>query len=187
MKGKTIAFVGVDGSGKSTLIKNLQQLLKDKCIVQYMGCRSYEDPKLVKLLEKNNLTKIEKLYLRWLQYRCFRKRYDNAVATGKIVLFDRFVDELYINASKYNFFYVFLYKYVFPRPSCLFYLHCSVDESLHRKNDVPDSVFFRTMKVKFDNRFLKDPKCICLNSEEFTPQELTTLVYNHIIEYYNHE
>ncbi len=188
MNRKTIAILGVDGTGKSTVIKNLQQLLKDKCIVQYMGSRSYEDPRLMKILDKPRMTKFELLYSIWLRYLCFWKRYKNAVASGKIVLFDRSVDEIYINSSGvFKFVYTFLYKYAFPSPSVVIYLHCSAAESLCRKDDIPDPVAFRAMKKRFDQCFLDNPKCLCLSSEKYNPQELAELVYNYIEEHFDYE
>ena len=188
MKRKTIAILGVDGAGKSTVIENLKQLLKDKCFVQYMGSRSYEDPKLVELLGKTSMTKVEVLYSIWLRYRCFWKRYNKAVATGKIVLFDRSVDEIYINSSGlFKILYTVLYKYMFPTYSSVIYLHCSAEESLRRKNDIPNAEVFRAMKGRFDKYFLNNPKCLCLSSEEHSPQELTELAYNYIMERYGHE
>jgi len=188
MKAKTIAIIGVDGAGKSTVIQNLKQLLKDECVVQYMGSRSYEDAKLVKLLCQTSMTKVEFLYSIWLRYRCFWKRYKQAVASGKIVLFDRSVDEIYINSSGvFKLMYTVLYKYMFPSPSSLIYLHCSAEASLRRKDDIPDPDVFRAKKARFDRCFLNNPKCLCLNSEEHNPQELTKLVYNYIVEHYCHE
>lgn len=188
MKRKTIAIIGVDGSGKSTVIENLRLLLKDKCVVQYMGSRSYEDPKLEELLSQKKLTKLEQLYTIYLRYRCFRKRYNSAAATRKIVLFDRSVDEIYINSfGIFKIFYTILYKYLFPSPSCRIYLHCSVEESLHRKNDIPDPDVFRAMKARFDKSFLNNPNCLCLNSEEYDSQKLTKIAFNYIMEHCDHE
>lgn len=186
MKHKTIAILGIDGSGKSTVIENVSMRLKDKCVVKYMGSRSYEDKVLELLLNKPKHSPIEMIRLIYLRYRCFWKRYNDAVSTGKIVLFDRYIHEIFLNSiGKMRFIDTILYKYLFPTPSSLIYLYCSAEESLRRKDDIPDADVFREMKKRFDNYFLNDNDCLCLSSEEHNPQELADIVYKYIIERYD--
>lgn len=185
MKKKTIAIIGVDGTGKSTVIDNVSLRLGDNCIVKYMGSRSYEDVELEQLLTKKRMSKIELLRSIWLQYRCFWTRYNDAVRSGKIALFDRYIHEIYLNSNGvFKVIYTILYKYLYPRPSSIIYLHCSANESLRRKDDIPNPDVFRAMKSRFDNYFLGNKSCFCLNSEEHSPQELADLVYNYIVWHY---
>jgi thymidylate kinase len=181
MKYKNFAILGVDGSGKSTLIKELANKFGNKCVITYMGSRSYEDDRLETLLKKKKCTRLEFYEIIIRRYICFWKRYINSIRSRRIVLYDRYVHEIYINSSEhYKLLYTILYKYLYPSPKYTIYLYCSVEESLRRKNDIPDPIEFRKMKERFDNVFLHDRKCLCLSSEEYTPEELAEISYTFI-------
>lgn len=177
MKIKTIAVLGVDGSGKSTAVSNLVSIYGDKCIVTYMGYKDFEDPKIEKLKGKRFATPAIVLRI----YRCFWKRYLNAAHTGKIAIFDRYIHEIFINAGgrlkKIN---ILLYKYLFPRPSRMVYLYCEAEESLKRKSDIEDADEFIEMKKRFDDYFLNRKGVLCLDSGVLTPEEITDRICDFI-------
>lgn len=183
---KTIAIIGVDGSGKSTLINQLQERLGEKAVTKYMGSVRFEDKRIEEYAKKKSLSIIGVIRMQLLTYKCFWDRYKSAVKSNKIVLFDRYVNERYINASgKYKVMNTILYKYLFPKPSYIFYLYCSAETSLKRKDDIPDKSVFIAMKNRFDDYYLDTKNCFCLNSDTHRAEELTDLAYNHILKLYN--
>lgn len=168
---KTIAILGVDGSGKSTAVENLSTIYGDKCSITYMGYTRFEDPRIELLRKKRHTNPITT----WLTYRCFWHRYFKALKQGDFAIFDRYVHEIFINANKslYSRINIILYKYLFPKPQKMVYLYCSSDESLRRKNDIPNPDTFIAMKKRFDNYFLNRKGVLCLDSEQLSPQEIT--------------
>lgn len=156
MRHKTIAILGVDGSGKSTAIRHVSRALGDQCVVQYMGHKDFEDPRIDEWTSRK-ASKWNSLKIIFLTYRCYRNRYDAAVASQKIVLFDRYVHEVWINSfGPRHILTTILYKYIFPQPAIIIYLHCEAEESMRRKADIPDPEVFRAMKKRFDDCFLNN-------------------------------
>ena len=170
MRKKTIAILGVDGSGKSTAINNLSKKYGERCTITYMGYTRFEDTSIEELKGKRF---VGPLYI-YRIYRCFWRRYLNATRTDKVALFDRYVHEIFINASgKYKYINILLYKYLFPKPKKMVYLYCSVEESLKRKKDIINADAFRNMKKRFDLFFLKRKGVLCLDTELLSEKEIT--------------
>lgn len=183
---KTIAIIGVDGSGKSTLIEQLQNRFGEKAVTKYMGSVRFEDNRISVLLKKNPRTFFDSFKILILTYKCFWDRYQNALKSKKIVLFDRYVNERYINSSGRNkILAAILYKYLFPKPSHFIYLYCSVETSMKRKDDIPDKDAFIAMKKRFDNFYLNNKDCFCINSDSYNSEELADLAYNNIINHFD--
>lgn len=179
---KTVALIGVDGTGKSTIINRLKELFGDEAITMYMGSVRFEDPKIEELAKKPCLSFFESVKYLFLVNKCFWGRYRGAVKTNKIVLFDRYVHERYLNATgKRKLINLVLYKYLFPRTSCIIYLYCSAETSLKRKDDIPDAEVFHAMKKRFDSCFLNSNDCLCLDTDTKSVDEITNESYNYII------
>ena len=170
MNRKSIAILGVDGSGKSTAVNNLKKVLGNQCVITYMGYKDFDDPKIETSKNKRFITPI----IVYRIYRCFWKRYLRSVRTHKIAIFDRYVHEVFLNSgSRLKLLNTILYKYLFPMPSKIVYLHCSVSESLKRKNDIPDPVVFAEMKERFDHYFMSRNSVLCLDTGELSTDEIT--------------
>ena len=183
---KTIAIIGVDGTGKSTLINQLQERLGDMAVTKYMGSVRFEDPRISEYEKKESLSIVDIIKIQLLIYKCFWNRYRSAVMTNKLVLFDRYVNERYINAKgKYKILNTLLYKCFFPKPSHIFYLYCTAETSLKRKDDIPDKSVFIAMKKRFDDYYLNKKNCFCLNSDVYSAEELTEQAYKKIIKLSN--
>ena len=71
---RTLAVVGVDGAGKSTLINNLNSILMHRSYVQYMGDKNYEFNILNSYNGAHNWIRQVLIYINML-YRFFRFRF----------------------------------------------------------------------------------------------------------------
>ena len=177
-KAKTIAIMGVDGSGKSTAVELLKNKYGSRCSVIYMGNTRFEDPRIDRLKSR----RFSRPLILLLIYRCYWKRYVKGLYQSELAIFDRYVHEIFINAGKgwYNRINAFLYKYCFPKPNIIVYLYCPAEESLRRKSDIPDSDVFVALKKRFDDYFLKNKQILCLNSSQLSPAEITEQISNFI-------
>lgn len=174
----TIAILGVDGSGKSTAVENLLKVYGKKCSITYMGFTRFEDPIIEQLEGKRNAFLLMELRI----YLCFWKRYISGCKTGDIVIFDRYVHEIFINAGS-TFFQktrAFIYKHFFPMPSKMVYLYCPVEESLRRKSDIVNPEVFVLMKQRFDDFFLGRKDILCLDTSVLSTEEITDRICDFI-------
>ena len=176
---KNITIIGVDGTGKSTVIKNLANTLEDKVAIQYMGFRSYETKRMKKYDKedetKANLIKkikmITALHYEML-YRYFKYRF-----TTKITIFDRYPYEAYINNTRgTRLLYKLLFYTTFPKPKAKYYLYCDVETSLERKADIPDASKFAKMKKRFDDIYLKDDKVCSIDTKHNNCEEVENII-----------
>ena len=180
---KSIALLGVDGSGKSTTVKALQNLLGTKCCVQYMGFREMETSWGKEYYASGKRFKFKLLpfigiYLE-MWYRYLKNRFNNY----KIIFYDRFPWEAYDNGfGKYKVLYFVLFKLLFPRPKKVYYLYCSVQTSLARKDDILNETLFINMKERFDKKY-KDKKSICsFDTDKLTTGEILDKICEDIME-----
>lgn len=177
MKNKTVALLGVDGSGKSTAVENLKALFGEKCEIIYMGYKDFDDPRITRLDGR----RVAMPFVRFLIYRCYWRRFLYGVKMNKIIIFDRYVHEVFINSTGYQkWINTLLYKYLFPKPRLIIYLHCPVSESLKRKTDIPNAENFEKMKERFDRYFLTQKGVLCLDTYDMSIEEITNTIYNHI-------
>lgn len=171
-KRKTIAILGVDGSGKSTAVENLSKIYGDACSITYMGFTRFEDPRIDRL--NNKRFGYPRILI--LVYLCFWKRYLRALQSGEFAIFDRYVHEVFINMKRgwwYNEVSRVLYKYLFPMPQKIVYLFCDAELSLKRKSDIKNPEVFMAMKKRFDDYFLNKKNVLCLDSGVLSPSEIT--------------
>ncbi|WP_050614502.1 nucleotidyltransferase family protein [Bacillus testis] len=180
---KSICLIGVDGSGKSTTVEKLNELMGEKVTVQYIGFRNYEGKWASKYNTHVPKGVIPNLICTIIVYFEMWKRYlKNRFNPQQIVLFDRFVNESYINTTGLRKIIAeLLYRYLFPRPRKIYYLHCDVTTSLARKNDILDKYQFENMKRKFDSQFLEKPDVKTYNSDKMTSDEIAKAIYNDLI------
>ncbi len=154
-KKYTIAFLGVDGSGKTTNIKNLGNYFNLNDIKYKIGnlgiyhARSFfmnflsrfvkreKNPKIAaKKLDVNytkksplkNLIRIIDIYIRYNQ--TLKKAKKKGV---KIIIFDRYFYDLILQSKK-DFFSRFLLKIV-PKPNKVFFLYSNPKELFKRKKE----------------------------------------------------
>ena len=150
-RGKVIAFIGVDGSGKSTVIKILKENFGYKTF--YLGDRSIKFSKLYKI-------KYLKLISIFIQYfeKLFRVFYIKLLTLkGKHVLTDRYYFESNVSGIK-GMIYNILYNKLFIKPDIVVVLWADSDDILKRKQEVnKDEIekFNKNMKnLPFKNKVL---------------------------------
>ena len=95
MNGRLVAFEGIDGSGKSTLVKRLPDVLQHTCSQKVFVCGERQSPvrSLIQDVGLKDLTPFEKIFLfaadRAITYeRVFLPE----MQAGSLVLWDRYVD-----------------------------------------------------------------------------------------------
>ena len=179
---RTIALLGVDGSGKSTTIKALEKTLGDGCYVQYMGFREmetkwgkewYASGKRYKLKFIPFLGVYMEMWYRYLKYR---------FKNGRIILFDRFPWEAFDNGTgKYKVMYFILFKVFFPRPKKVYYLHCPDDTSLKRKDDITNEQQFKNMKKRFDSTYMNMKNIISFDTDVLDTSQIVEQICDDIM------
>lgn len=180
---KSIAILGVDGSGKSTLVQALKQLLDEKCCVQYMGFREMETFWGKEYYASGKRFKFKLMpfigvYIE-MWYRYIKNRFHNY----RIVLYDRFPWEAYDNAfGKYKVIYFILFKMFFPRPKKVYYLYCSVETSLKRKDDILNKEIFVNMKKRFDKKYKNQKSIKSFDTDECTTEEILEIICSDIMD-----
>lgn len=181
MSNRSICILGVDGSGKSTTTLELNKILGNKSIIQYMGFKEYELHFVKKHFLKNkssnfyNLKSIVYMYFEmWKRY--FKNRFSN-----NLIIYDRFPWEAVINNKGIaKFLYFIEFKILFPRPKKLYYLHCLLETSLSRKDDIPDKNKFLIMKNNFDKAYLNKKKIKAFSTDEKTTEEIVQCIIDDI-------
>ena len=142
-KVNSICVVGIDGTGKSTVVKLMYEMFgKDNSIVQYMGYKNWETKIAKRCLDSSN--KASKLarhisIIIEFYYRIYKHR-----NTRKIIIFDRYVDERILALKSDETWkkkiikeiYIFFLKKIFYQPTITFYLTCDLEISVHRKDDI---------------------------------------------------
>jgi thymidylate kinase len=166
-----IAFIGVDGAGKSTVVKELKRYYQDKATTQYFGFKDYETV-LAKKFTSDSLMKIKCLsplltvISIYIEMVC---RYVRVMRSNEpLKIFDRYVWEAYDNAERKcpRIIYGLFFKVIFPKVDGIVYLYCPYDISLKRKDDIDDVNIFSKMKYRFDSIYInrKDVLSIDTNS-----------------------
>lgn len=178
LKRKDMVFVGVDGSGKSTIINKISAELPERTTVQYMGCRDYDNQKIS--MENGGITNLFRVYVQmWKRY------WKNRFQYGKIILFDRWPYEIFINSSGYKRkIYRVLYRCLFPKPKRMVYMYCSETCSFRRKDDITDEQQFCKMKQRFDAFYLNQRNVIGFDTEKKGTEELYREIWKLIKEEY---
>ena len=172
----------MDGSGKSSTIKALEKVLGAGCYVQYMGFREMEtkwgrDWYASGKRFKFKLIPFIGVYLE-MWHRYLKYRFSN----GRIIIFDRFPWEAFDNGmGKYKVLYFFLFKVLFPKPYKTYYLYCSEETSLRRKDDIHDKELFIAMKKRFDSKYKDKNRILSFNTDELSIDEIVRLLCDDIM------
>ena len=129
-----IALLGVDGAGKSTIIKNLSN---ENIKVIYMGFRDFKFQKFIDKLNKNKITLFFQHFIVYIENLFRYKKALQYEKEGFNVVFDRYPLVDYQVASKGSyFFYKLFYKHFFPKPDKLVLIVGDEEEIYQRKPEL---------------------------------------------------
>ncbi len=172
IKYNSICVVGVDGTGKSTIVKMIADMFgNEAAVVQYMGQKNWETG-IAKFFAEHPLKVIRIVRPIAIIVEYYYRVYKHN-GSKKIVIFDRYVDEVMISlrdevelkkriaARIYKFFL----GNRFYHPTITFYLTCDVEISLSRKDDInsyEQIEVLKKMKGKLDEYYKK--KIIVINT-----------------------
>ncbi len=156
-----VAFIGVDGAGKSTVVNSLLDYYRDDVSIQYFGFRNYVSDIAKERFEgknkRKNIPVLSPVISIIIQYYDMIIRYKRVMRTpSRLKIFDRYVWEAYENADTFisrSLYHIF-YKLLFPGVDGIVYLYCPEEISFQRKDDIENKQQFIEKKRHIDSIYL---------------------------------
>ncbi|PBB06460.1 nucleoside/nucleotide kinase family protein [Salimicrobium humidisoli] len=188
--GINVLFLGTDGSGKTTLINNIQNSMQFKVSNLYLGMgeQGWKSKGVKKLQDKkiniDSLNQLKNMFygLLALPLELLIRRLD-AIKTGKsrIFLIDRFPGFPFISSSKT---YSKLYSIVLPKPDIVIFLYGNPEILVKRKSELTIERAIRDLE-KFEKVAdkISDSNYISINTTEMTIDESMDIIKEIILKH----
>lgn len=198
-----IAFMGNDGSGKTTIIKLLEKkLIKNGQKVIYVPGyghlfldqfkRLYQKltganlDKLHRLYDDADKSKTSKLFYLWPYFvliDCFCLWIRYRLKFRKIVLFDRYFYD-YVISFQHLGVKTWLEEFLFlhlPRPKNCFIINVSAPIAYQRKKDTHKGGlnYYKKQRTRY-LRLAKKKNIPVINTDETTPEEIAKKIFNQL-------
>lgn len=187
IKRNNIAITGVDGSGKSAAVEELKKIYGDDAVIVYMGLKGFKFKFCDKYTKLEKYSSLDKIKYRILLYIDYLSRYYKFRFSPKLVIFDRYTDDILANSKKYlKIFDHLFYKVLFPQPKLKFYLYCDAETSINRKDDISNVDEFIKYKKSYDKYSKNNKKTKIINTDinnkcqviEKITEEINKINYN---------
>ncbi|ADI00520.1 nucleoside/nucleotide kinase family protein [Salisediminibacterium selenitireducens] len=180
--GYKVLVLGTDGTGKSSLIKNIRKEIPVKTKSIYLG--TGEDGwelKQVKKMNKNFqgpiLGRLLKTIILPIEF-CLRVIRGKVNAKYKLILIDRFPGWAIISKNKLR---NYIYKIILPKPDLVIFLHGDPQILFERKKErsvesiSKDTLKFKSVAHRVCNNVLE------INTTELNERETTKVVIDYIV------
>lgn len=161
-----IAVIGVDGTGKTSLLKKIVEKYPNISYTEYMGFKDINSPRALKIMENKKIVwfpKIEGIKYYFGFYFEMKSRIKKSInSKKKLVVYDRYPWEGYDNADPgyHKLIAYIFFNLLIQKPDIIIYLYCPVEVSLSRKDDILNVDEFNNMKNKLDNIYMSK-KSVC--------------------------
>jgi thymidylate kinase len=166
-----ICVLGLDGTGKSTLVEGIHRALARKPGRQYMGEKSWETRAAAWALTDRGSRRgpWTRLLAPLILYGEMWYRYLHASARAGVVVFDRYPAELFLRRKgPRRLIYRLLFNTLFPQPRHRFYLTCSIGTCASRKEDLREPEIEARLAVRkrqFDHYFSRRSGVVVIDTE----------------------
>ena len=182
-----IALMGVDGSGKSTLIKQLNKRLKYNYIkIKNLHLRPYLFLTDTSIINSNPHSLLKPrwkitnfiMILVWLfMYRIFF--FMNKKKKNQLITFDRYAHDLLIDATRYKYnlpkrMTKFLLT-LFPKPNLWIYLEAPIKIIEKRKKELTRSELIR-QKNEYKKLLNKESNVLVVNTNQKIEKNISLIV-----------
>jgi len=177
-----IAFLGCDGSGKSTIIEKVEKELSRKGIVivrghwrPSMGGRGtarvpqeqIENPQDQEA--RGSLASVAKLAWIWANWWAGWFGSLRGASRNGHVIFDRYHEDLLVDPVRYRYggpgWLARLATSLMPRPDLVFYLDAPVDVLLSRKQEV-DGEILAGLRERYLGICRKNSRCVVIDADQ---------------------
>lgn len=182
----SVCIVGVDGTGKSTLVKMVNEMFgRESSVVQYMGQKDWET-KIAEIFvdHPRKVFKFVRVIAIVVEYY---HRIHKHKTSEKIVIFDRYVDEIVLalrqgTTWKRRMIGVLLsclFGNRFYQPTVTFYLTCDIETSVCRKEDINSEQQIedlKKIKKRLDEYYMNKEGVIVINTSSNSIDETLGII-----------
>ncbi len=180
-KGKIIAILGVDGTGKTTIINILKEKLKYKAI--YMGNKEYYIEKKINIEKANFLLKpiiFLTMYIEeWTKYflLLYYKLRGEIILTDRYYKYEKILKGKYYNSKTERIIQKIFYDFLYPNANKYVFLYEDYETIKKRKNEIKKEDYKKILEETKKRFKTKKFKIIKNNNKTKTLNEILKTIY----------